>query len=82
MSNNVIELNEIKDDNVDKCCKFSKPCMSFIIASIISLTTTGFGIALIVSNPASMVLVPLGSSLISSNLAFWVSPPSVYAKDK
>lgn len=61
-----------------KCVNYSRPCLSFIVASAISLATTTFGIALIATNPASIVLVPIGSSLITANLSFWVSPPSIH----
>lgn len=105
---NIIELNEIKNNSNDdknediypkkvvisdfvtgkhevvdvdknnKCFNYSRPCLSFIVASAISIATTTFGIALIATNPASTVLVPIGSSLITANLSFWVSPPSIH----
>ena len=66
----------VEVDKTPTCMQASRPCLSFICASVISATTTTVGIVLLF-NP-STTLVTVGASLLSSNLSFWLSPPSIH----
>lgn len=68
-------------ENNDKCSgkKCSVPCCKFLVAATISFVTTGTGICMLFTGDST--LITIGSSLLSTNLTYWLRPPKVWNKE-
>lgn len=77
MEDNITKIDEETMQHIKKphCCKITMPCAKFVMASVFSLAGLAIGAALIFKYPNDVTLMPVGLSLVTSNIAVWIKMP-------
>lgn len=66
-----------RDNKQSGCCTFNAPCAKFIVSTIITLASLSFGAFMLIYMPTGS-MAPFYSGLVTSSVAFWLTPPKVY----